>query len=942
MKSKIFFVGISSLGILILLILISLLMPYSKDEKRKTVSFIYENETPTSEDSKQNILLTTKDAKAFGGAEAEETGDWGTVYLLDGRGTLEWNFTVENEGEYFLSAGYMPLEGNGQNPEFDIALDGATVNQNGITAMLTRLWGETGKFGKTASGNEIKPRQTEIFIWTEENFKNNGLHDTTVYLTKGEHTLHITNKKETLMINYVKLYEKQSKSYEEYLSEHEDVGDTDNYFELIEAETPYLKSSSELYPIYDRSSPYTSPYHPTQIRMNTMGGDNWSEEGQWIEWEIEVEQDGYYQIGTRFRQNVNKGMTSSRKITIDGNLLFDNLAEISFPYEIGWQTTYLGDEEPYKFYLKAGKHRIRMEVTLESLYSEFEKMEDTVYQLNELYRQIIVITGTNPDVYRDYNLESAIPNLIESITDLVEQLNGYEEFLIERYGENSPTTRVINQLKRQMESFINKPYTIQKRLSTFKTNISALAEWVFAFREQSLEVDCFYVTGVGADIPKAETNLFGKVGHEIRSFLGTFTQDYNDMATEDSEDKSITVWIGKGRDYGYVLKRLIDEYFTPETGINVSMSLVDNALVKATIAGKGPDINLFTTRVEAMNLAFRGALEPLENYEGFPEIMSEYMESAVIPYEYQGSTYGIPTEQNFYMMFCRTDVLDSLGLQPPETWDELMSMMPILQGENLQIGLPYTDGHSVMNSGVGMANLYPTLLAQNGVPIYNDSLTGTNLDMPEAYEAFKMWTDFYAMYDYPLYKDDFNRFRTGEMPILITNYIYSNYFHEAAPEITGQWTMSIVPGTVKEDGSIDHSTSAGGTASVLSKNAKDKEAAWEFIRWWNSAEVQELFSKEIDAELSILGRFTPANIKAFKNTNWYDSEKETLLKQWQQVVEIPEILGGYYTTRNIDNAFRAVYFNGENARESLYYWNDSINQELKRKQNQLSGAKEAE
>ena len=63
-----------------------------------------------------------------------------------------------------------------------------------------------------------------------------------------------------------------------------------------------------------------------------------------------------------------------------------------------------------------------------------------------------------------------------------------------------------------------------------------------------------------------------------------------------------------------------------------------------------------------------------------------------------------------------------------------------------------------------------------------------------------------------LYKDDFNRFRSGEMPLVITNYTFYSQLKTAAPDIRNLWDMALIPGTVLADGTVDHSTAASGTA----------------------------------------------------------------------------------------------------------------------------------
>lgn len=934
---------IAAIVVIVVSGVVSLLIPYKEDSKRNPTNHLYESRMDANSIiSDKQIVLKVSEAEAMENVDYKELVDLENGYFFGGQGAVSWEFDLKEDGYYYISAGYLPLEGNGQYIQFNVLIDNTNLSVEDGIASLSRLWTDSGNFKRAAGGDEIRPEQQEVSLWREEKFKYNTKSDIQVYLEAGKHSIKITNTKENCMIDYLRLYEKNTVTYIEYLEKNNASNIDIDYIQMVEAETPYLKSSSELYPIYDKASPFTTPYHSTSIRYNTIGGENWADEGQWMEWKLTVPSSGNYQIGLRYRQNKNKGVVSARSVTLDGEIPFKELDKVTFGYSIDWQTAYLEGEEPYLFYLTEGEHTIRMEVVLGELSKVTSDMDNTVYNLNSFYRDIIMITGTEPDLYRDYNLENAIPDLVNNMTSISVELDTYEKYLEMEYGENSYASRVISQLKRQLQSFIEKPYTIQKRLSVLKTNISSMAEWVISFKEQSLEVDSFYITGVDTPIPQAETNLLGRIGHEIRAFLGSFTHNYNSVSlvTEIDDAPTITVWLGKGRDQAYVIKRLIDDYFTPESGINVNMSLVDGALVKAAIAGKGPDVNLFTTRGEAMNLAFRGALQPLNEMDGFNELFSQYIDSAFIPYEYDKQIYAIPEEQVFYMMFVRTDILDSFGLTIPQTWNDLMNIMPILQAANLEIGLPYTDGYVTMGNGIGTINILPTLLAQRGIPFYNDNNTETLLATSEAYRAFKMWTDFYTMYDFSLYKDDFNRFRTGEMPIVITPYTLYNTLFEAAPEIMGQWVMTTVPGTMNEKNELDISTSASGSCSIILEDCEDVDAAWEFVNWWNSSETQAKYSKEIEAELSIIGRYTPANLVAFENTNWYEEEKELLLKQWEAVVEIPEIPGGYYTSRNIDNAFRAVFYNGENARESLYYWINSVNEELKRKQAQLKARKE--
>lgn len=917
----------------IAIVFLALQAPYGEDKERVKNSFAYEGSLSYD---KEGTYVWTK-------AEKE------SIELDKNSDLLEVQVDVQDGGLYYLNAGYMPLAGNGQELELDIQVDGKNVVDTGAAVTLNRVWAENEGFRYTGAGDEIRPMQVEKNLWLDEPLRIGKKSRLAIELTPGNHTIAIKMESGSCLMQYLRVYREEVESYSTYFAEvSERAAVVDGFYQQIEAETPYLKSSSELNASYDRSNPFTIPYNPTCIRYNTIGGENWSDCGQWVEWQIDVPSDGLYQLGMRYRQNHNKGQDSLRSLMIDGEIPFAEVANMAYGYDIDWQSHYFGEEKnPYLFYLTKGVHTVRMEVVMGDKESVSKEMMETLSEINALYREIIMITGSEPDVYRDYDLEKGIPGFIEKLEGILGDLNGYISYLETRYGEGCYSSRILKQMATQMEGFVKKPYTVAKRLSVFKTNIQALAEWILEFEKQGLEIDYLYVAGQNQQIPTVDGNFLSKVGHEIRAFFGSFHHSYNDVTSDNVEmveasNETITVWMGKGRDQANVVKRLIDAYFTPETGINVNISLVEGALVKATLAGQGPDVNIFTTRGEAMNLAFRKAVVKLDEMQGFADIEQEYMDNAFVPYEYEGHTFAVPETQEFYVMYVRTDIFEDLGLSVPETWQDLMALLPILNSNSLMIGLPYADGYVTMNNGIGTINLFPTLLAQKGMSVYKETENGvtTNLLTEQAYESFKQWSDFYVQYDFDLYKDDFNRFRTGEMPIVISSYALYNNFVEAAPEIAGQWIMTAIPGTQTEDGNIDRSTSASGTCSIILDNCENKEAAWEFVKWWNSAEIQAMYSKDIEAELSALGRHTPANVKAFEDSLWKDEEKELLFEQWKNVVEVPEIPGGYYITRNLDNAFRQVFYNSENPRDTMIYWMNMVNEELERKQAQLNARKE--
>ena len=219
--------------------------------------------------------------------------------------------------------------------------------------------------------------------------------------------------------------------------------------------------------------------------------------------------------------------------------------------------------------------------------------------------------------------------------------------------------------------------------------------------------------------------------------------------------------------------------------------------------------------------------------------------------------------------------------------------------------------------------------------LLNSELTLSTLNSTEAVNAFEMWTDFYTDYSFNQSYDAFSRFRTGEYPIVISNYTFYNQLITASPEIKGQWNFTSVPGTASADGTISHAVNSNGSGAVIFSSAENKEGAWEFIKWFTSDEIQTEYALQNEGILGTLGRFETANTYALNRLSWSDNELERLMLQRNEIKEIPIIPASYAVTRNIMTAFREVVNQSENPRDTLLWYNKDINEEINRKNKTL-------
>lgn len=898
-------------------------------------------------------LTQVKNEKALG--ELNETFEEkkNVLKISENTGYVEIPFSVEQPGLYNIGFEYYVLQGSRNDPEFKIEIDGAVPFSDANRLVLNRIWEDDGAIKSDTRGNQMRPDQKEVKMWQNYTFSDNSGIYNEPYLfnfTAGSHTLRIYLVRANIAITNMRIFsEKQPPKYEDY---RKNAGKslTNDINITLQAEKAYQKSSPVLFPIYDRSSSRTEPNDPAKILLNTIGSINWKYHKEWISWKIDVPKDGFYKLSFRVRQDIVRGMNSNRRLYIDGNVPFKEAQQIVFPFKVGWyEITPRNDQDEFEFFMTAGPHELKLEAVPGMVGPTLRNVDNFVYRLSALYRKIVVITGVNPDPNKDYYLDKNIPGLIEELTSLSKDMKTEAAYMDTYTKTEGSMASQITEIARQLDSYIDEPYTIQNRLTTYDSNIAALGTWLVTLREQPLEIDYIQVLSPDQKAASANENILQALYFSAKAFIYSFIVDYDSVGNVYDNKTAIKVWVpagmsiggGSGREQITIIKRLIDEKFTPESNIAVNLNFVDstNTILQATFAGKGPDVALSIPMTIPVDWALRGALTDLSKNKDFETIKKEFYPSVFVPYEYQGGTYALPETQSFSMFFYRTDIFEDLGITAPDTWDEFYDIIPKLQKNNLQIGMPSEYNFNGV-SGVS-DQIFQTLLFQKKSSYYTKDLSATNFDTPIALDAFKEWTRFYSQYGFPLAFAFFNRFRTGEMPCGIMDYTMYNMFEIAAPEIKNLWKMVPIPGTKQTDGSINRTTPSNSMGSIIFAKSTKQEADYKLLKWWVSASTQAQYAKNLESLLGTGARYPVANKIAFEELPWSASEASSIKNQWEQTWNIPQIPGSYYVSRSLTNAFRKVVYNWQNERETLYDYSKKINEEILRKRTEfgLEGTK---
>ena len=875
---------------------------------------------------------------------------------------VEFEVDVKEEGFYNLSLEYFPIKGKNSAIERSVFIDGELPYSELALVTFYRIWeydadsyiGSNGStqyvWEKDNQGNDCKPSMKEAPEWISEYMYDSDGYVTSplsIYLTKGKHTITLLSMREPMVIHSITLSNAEDRpTYAQVKSANDAAGakDTSGKLITIEGENPTRTSSQMLYPIQDQSSPSVSPSSAKMLLNNTIGGNSWRLVGQWIEWDFNVDESGYYNISLYDCQNYVRGIYVSRKITIDGEVPFKEMEAYGFKYDQSWREDVLSDNygTPYSFYLEAGHHTIRMEVVLGDFSDIISEVEDCVKQLNSIYREVIRVTGVSPDTYRDYQIERTLPELHDELVAVRNQLDDAITALRALTGKKSDKETVLLTMRDQLDDLIADGDYFVRVIGTFKINVRACGNWVTQVIGQPLAIDRINIYSADVKPTYDNTSFFSKAGYECKRLFYSFVIDYNqigNVAEDGSDSPTITLWIGSGRDQANVIKSMIDESFTNEYGVNVNVQLVDmSTLLRAELAGEGPDVAIQVANTSGIagavlntgndtpvNYGIRNAVLDLSQFDDLDEVLTRFSDASMTAFTFDGATYALPETITFPVMFYRKDILAELGLDIPETWDDVKVAMTVLAKNQMEFGMLPSE------------QIFAMLLYQNGGEYYTEDGSRSLLDSDIAVNTFKEYCEYYT--DFKLDKETSveERFRTGECPIIIADYTTYNNLVVSAPDIAGLWDFVPVPGTVKEDGSIDRSTGCTGLASIIMADTEHPDACWEFLKWWTSADVQTQYGREMESLMGSAARVPTANLEAFANMPWPIDDYEALLEAFDYVKGIPQVPGGYYSWRNVNNAFYTVTTETDTAspREELMDKVIYINAEINYKRQEL-------
>ena len=875
----------------------------SKDNSRVYKTFAIENVA-------DEVVIPTETAKYEGG-EAYHFNDGSSQ-------TLSFTFELDKAGTYELAVDYYSLQQNVNDITIDILIDGKedTDYQN---INLATAWQEAASDLSNPTcdiyNNEVAGVQIRYNSWMHS-----FLFDTRYYqdgalkfeLEAGVHTITINRKQGEFYLGDIYLC--TSSELKEYKDLSKTQYSSNKNVIALEGERPLFKTDTA---IQNGSvqNPKMYPYSTKQNRLNVLSGDSFNQSGFSVTYAFEVKEAGNYQITLKYA-NTQSNTKSYADILIDNVLVCDELNRYQFNATNKYKNETLKDNSGnnMSFDLTPGVHTITIQLDA-SLQSEiYYRMYNLVNEISELYLEVVKLTGGTSDKDKKWEIEKFIPNVSDRLNGWVEELDSIialsNEISKVDADKDNTLTQYLENARRKIANIAKKPNELPHELANLSTGTSSaqtlLANSLHTSTFCPISIDRIYVHGKDAKLPRAGSNF-------ILTYFATAQRVVKSGINIDDSDDILNVWVNRSTYYVSTLQKFSAK-FTDETGIKVRFSLLpdESKLTYSYAAGTQPDMALGIASSVPFELGLRGALEDLTQFSDFGEVIRDFAPGAIVNLGADGAIYAIPETQDWQVLYYRKDLLDKYGLEVPNTWVDVIEMLPVLQRYGSNFCMPLAGG-----SGLKGISTTAPFIYQYGGDVYSPDRMSTYIEEPEAIQAINLMVDLFQLYSLPLTSQSFyDSFRNGKLPIGISGFDMYLQLTNAAPELQGKWGVALHPGVQRDingDGiveadEIDRTTTGDTKNGIIFKGSDKKYAAWKFLSWWSKAENQAEFANMIQSTYGATFLWNTANIKAMETLAM---DKEVIAIAQQQLGylrNVDQIPATYIVERALSNVWNQAVF----------------------------------
>jgi ABC-type glycerol-3-phosphate transport system substrate-binding protein len=915
------------------------------EENKKLIVSSYQKAYPLSS-------LITKEEYSFL-SDSEKKGYPQDAVSLTNGSEISFELSVPKQGLYTLLFDYYLSSDTIVDTEASLQINDVNQYYESKQLVFEGEWiTDSTEFAKDRYGNEIVPTSSRKKTW----YYSQGLKDGSslnqgnlyVKLEEGLNKITLQIKSGSLLLGSLQVGSKEVIStYQEYLQKHANASYYSGSLVDMGAENITSKSSLDIR-IYALQSKQTSRYETLHKLLNAVYEASWDNGNQKITWNLEAPVAGMYALSFKYLQDAYLDMPVQRTIEINGEIPYEDLEAYPFYYTKKWKNETLHNENGTLYvYLEQGQNTLSMTVNMSIYQKAIEKIDQVMDEMSEMALQIKYFTNGQSDTYRNWNITKYIPTLKDDLLGWADDLDDIRDYLKE-YSQKDTYSNSFNSLKigaKKLRKLAKDPDQLPNQMTSFTDGSASVSQvlgnQILTLNSNPLGLERIYLSKENQKLPKTQENIFSRFWEGLKRFVASFfSKEYSVHSAADDE---IEVWVNRSRQYVEIMQEMADE-----AGLKVKFSIMpdQNKLILANSSNDLPDVAMGISNWIPYDLALRGVTVDLRQFEGYSELVQNFAEGAMIPYAYEDGMYGIPETQDFYVTYYRTDIFASLGLECPSTWQELLQQLPILQ----RLGYNF---YSPLSSYRGLKPYVATLpfFYQFGASgDYQNAFTGslyssdgmtTTLSDESFVEALKFMTNLFTIYDVPEETLSFyNSFRYGTLPLGIANSSTYTQLLIAAPEISGNWSISLHLGYENSSGDISRYATAQSQGITMFESSDKKQQGFDFIQWWMSTETQTNYIQRLYSMYGLEYLWYSANLDAFSTLPIDAKDKKVILEQLSSwAMEASRVPAAYMLERSISDAYSKVVYNGENVRIAL---DDAViesNREIERKMTEFNYVK---
>lgn len=887
---------------------------------------------------RDNLDMTLSDANAvLQNPEALYDDDINALSLALAKNDVAiYHVTVPEGGFFHLDLQYMIGLRTLNNLTIAVEINGEYLYDDAKTIDLPLHWSDESKeFLVDRYGDQVLPNQL-----VDEGWRNVKLYNNTYVtvmpllfeLESGLNVIRITNTTSTT-VHVGTLTLDAPRTVPTYAQYRMGKPSTQATQSIVVNATEYVEKNSSFAHLTALNDPTVKPFDAVYKKLNIIDGLSWDIPGQSITYEMNVPVSGNYQIALHY-QNPKHDFSVFRSIAINGEFPFDALIAYEFR-ETGsqrWRYEVLSDEdgEPFLFYLPQGVHTLTLRAESEPVEQALRYLQLVIDHINKFSLDIRKITGREVDKNRSWRFTEYIPETADYLDAYDVMLKSAIELLspFAPNGSASTTLSYIQKALYKLSLIAEKPDRIPLYLEDLAGGSGSIAQYLgdslTTVKEQPMHLNLIRLHD-GGRLPRDNANVFVKFFASIRAFFASFTSDKYKL-TEDAN--VVDVWVNRPITYVDMMQKMADQTFTRDTGIQVKISVMPdpNKLVMASAANQQPDVALGLASYMPYDLAIRGAAYDLSTFPDYWQFAGQFAPGAFVPYILNDGAYALPETLDFNVIIYRKDIFDALNFMVPDTWDEVIQILPELQ----QYGMNF---YHPIAGGVSIKWFYQTsgFIYQHGGSLYQPTGIKSNINSTEAIRGLTFLNQLFTNYSLPEQVPSFyNSFRYATLPIGIADFGTYLLIKNAAPELAGLWEISAYP-SVEVNGVPNRHYIANGTSGLILSSTNQPNESWAFLKWWMSVETQSNFAFNLQSTYGPTYAWLSGNIDAFRNSPFPEKDKDIILEQIEWLVDVPRTPGQYMLERSLSDVWNSAVYDGVPTGIAVDRYTILIDREIRKK-----------